>query len=424
MKNASSMKNIRLNNCADRMKFIKSLKSFIGGEKKNINFQQGKYDVANSYFYSAGKPVWMKRNYMQFAQEAYVKNVIAYRAMNMISQGAASIDIKLCDKDGNTIQHHPIKDLLYNPNPYQNHSEFFESIYLYRQISGNAYVFSSSKTQKLPKEIYSLRPDRVNVIAGENFLPLGYQYKVGDKEQNFYTDQVSGLGRILHIKNVNPISDWYGLSAVEAASYSIDQHNNAAAWNQSLLQNGARPCGAIVVKGNDNMPSDLSDEQYHRLKEMINDDFTGAANAGKPMILEGGLDWKEISMSPKDMEFIEGKHSAAREIALAFGVPPQLLGIPGDNTYSNLSEARVALWEQTIIPLAKNTVDHMGNWLSKLYGQKMILKLNMDSIGAIADKREAIWERLEKVNFMTINEKRKQVGLAPVKNGDSIASII
>ena len=407
------------------MKFSKIIKSVMNFDKsKNKKSLVGNLksypSQLNSYFYNIGKPVWMERNYQQFAQEAYTKNVVAYRAINMIAGAAASIGLKVFDYKGHPIENHPIIELLYKPNPHQNKSEFLESVYLYRLISGNAYVFSASDTNKLPKEIYSLRPDRVNVIAGDNFLPIGYQYKVDKREQVFPVDQIHGLSRVLHIKNSNPISDWYGLSAIEAAAYSIDQHNNAAAWNQALLQNGARPSGAIIVKGADGRPSELSDEQFGRLKEMIAEDFTGSVNAGRPMILEGGLDWKEISLSPKDMDFIEGKHSAARDIALAFGVPPQLLGIPGDNTYSNLAEARVALWEQTILPLAENTIEHIGRWLAKLCKNEVVMKLDKDKISALASKREAIWERLEKVSFMTINEKRKQVGLAPIKGGDAI----
>ena len=391
------------------MKFSKIIKSVMNFDKsKNKKSLVGNLksypSQLNSYFYNIGKPVWMERNYQQFAQEAYTKNVVAYRAINMIAGAAASIGLKVFDYKGHPIENHPIIELLYKPNPHQNKSEFLESVYLYRLISGNAYVFSASDINKIPKEIYSLRPDRVNVIAGDNFLPIGYQYKVDKREQVFPVDQIHGLSRVLHIKNSNPISDWYGLSAIEAAAYSIDQHNNAAAWNQALLQNGARPSGAIIVKGADGRPSELSDEQFGRLKEMIAEDFTGSVNAGRPMILEGGLDWKEISLSPKDMDFIEGKHSAARDIALAFGVPPQLLGIPGDNTYSNLAEARVALWEQTILPLAENTIDHIGRWLAKLCKNEVVMKLDKDKISALASKREAIWERLEKVSFMTINE--------------------
>ena len=75
------------------------------------------------------------------------------------------------------------------------------------------------------------------------------------------------------------------------------------------------------------------------------------------MVLEGGLDWKALGISPRDMDFVEAKNAAAREIALAFGVPPMLLGIPGDNTYSNLMEANRALWRQTIVPLVRRVAD-------------------------------------------------------------------
>ena len=83
--------------------------------------------------------------------------------------------------------------------------------------------------------------------------------------------------------------------------------------------------------------------------------FQGARNAGRPLLLEGGLDWKAMSLSPRDMDFIELKHAAAREIALAMGVPPMLLGIPGDNTYANYQEANRSFWRQTVLPLANRT---------------------------------------------------------------------
>ena len=87
-------------------------------------------------------------------------------------------------------------------------------------------------------------------------------------------------------------------------------------------------------------------------------------NAGRPMVLEGGLDWKAIAMSPKDMDFIELlKNVAAREIALAFGVPPMLLGIPGDNTYANYAEANRSLWRQTVVPLVNRVAAALEHWL-------------------------------------------------------------
>jgi HK97 family phage portal protein len=227
-------------------------------------------------------------------------------------------------------------------------------------------------------------------------------------------DRITGRSGILHVKTFHPLDDWYGMSPIEAAAYSIDQHNQASAWNQSLLQNGARPSGALVVKpGAEGMPGALSEEQYYRLKEQIDTQFSGAANAGRPLLLEGGLDWKEMSLSPRDMDFINSKYASARDVAFAFGLPPQLLGIPGDNTYSNLAEARLALWEQTILPMVDQLCDALNLWLLPHFGDRLELTYDTDSISALMPRREALWAQLEKASFLSDDEKRAMLGFAP-----------
>ena len=109
----------------------------------------------------------------------------------------------------------------------------------------------------------------------------------------------------------------------------------------------------------------LTAEQFDRLKAELERSYQGAANAGRPLVLEGGLDWKEMGYSPKDMDFIEAKNGAAREIALAFGVPPMLLGIPGDNTYANYAEANRAFWRQTVVPLASRVAEAMTSFIGR-----------------------------------------------------------
>ena len=158
---------------------------------------------------------------------------------------------------------------------------------------------------------------------------------------------------ILHVQAVPSRSTTITASSpIEAAAAAIDIHNTAARWNKALLDNSARPSGALVYTARD---GNLTPEQYERLKAELEQGFQGAANAGRPLLLEGGLDWKSMSLTPKDMDFIEAKHVAAREIALALGVPPMLLGIPGDNTYSNYAEANRTFWRQTVLPLVNRT---------------------------------------------------------------------
>ncbi|MCE2926448.1 MAG: phage portal protein [Rickettsiales bacterium] len=370
-----------------------------------------------SYMVMPGQAVWMDRDYTRFADEAYIKNVIAHRCIGMVASAAASVSLDLMATNARgqrrELTSHPLLALLKQPNPGQAMGDFFQSLYYYRLISGNVFIQAIAPKDSPPTELHLLRPDRMAVIAGKGTVPMGYRYTVGDKTMDFPVDRITGRSSVLHLKNFHPLNDWYGLSPIEAAAYSIDQHNNSAAWNQSLMQNGARPSGALVVRGESGGSATLSEDQYTRIKLQIDEQFSGAANAGRPLLLEGGLDWKEMSLSPKDMDFIEAKNSSARDIALAFGVPPQLLGIPGDNRFANMQEARLALWEQTVIPLMQATVSAISSWLSPYYGNGLELIPNTDDVSVLALRNQTIWDRVEKATFLTEDEKRAAVGYPP-----------
>lgn len=395
-----------------KVSFGKKLMSRLKGHKHNIPAMSGYY---SSFVNMPGKPVWSGREYHRFSDEGYIRNVIAHRAVAMVAGGAAGVPWKLYRVNNSVkteIKEHKLLNLLNRPNPAMGGAEFFETVYSHKLISGNAYIQAAKNTQGIPVELYALRPDRVSVIAGKGSIPQGYQYKVGDVVRTFKVERISGQSDILHIKQFHPLNDWYGLSAFEAAAYSIDQHNQAGAWNQSLLQNGARPSGALVVKSSENGGyENLNEEQYIRVKAQIEELYSGAANAGRPLLLEGGLQWQEMSISPKDMDFINTKNSSARDIALAFGVPPQLLGINGDATYNNMAEARLALWEQTILPMLDNMAGSLNNWLATYFAEDLRLLPDIDSISALTPRREAAWSRIQNADFLNESEKREMLGI-------------
>lgn len=378
-------------------------------------------------FEPLGAPRWTARRYDRLADEAYRRNVIAFRCVNEVAGSAAAVPWLLYEGHGASRREHeahPLLSLLRRPNPSSGGVAFMESVYAHLLIAGNAYIEAVTPDDRAfldapPKELHTLRPDRVSVLPGALGLPLGYRHEADGVRRDFPVDQVTGRGRLLHLKSFNPLDDWYGLSPIEAAAYSIDQHNEAGAWNQSLLQNGARPSGALVYGGADGAGMRLSDEQYERLKAEVEAQFQGARNAGRPLLLEGGLSWHEMALSPKDMDFINAKHTAARDIALAFGVPPMLLGIPGDNTYANLREARLALWEDTVIPLIRRVADALNAWLAPLYGEALRLDVDLDEVSALALRRERLWQRLAGADWLTREEKRAATGYAPMPQGTS-----
>ena len=206
------------------------------------------------------------------------------------------------------------------------------------------------------------------------------------------------------------VSSWVEVQLSEAAQVSLDVHNAANAWNKALLDNAARPSGALVYKGENG--ANLSEEQFERLRDELAANFSGTTNAGRPLLLDGGLSWQSMSMTPRDMDFQALKDSAAREIALAFGVPPMLLGIPGDNTYANMAEANRTLWRHTIVPLVRRVTDDLSFWLAPAHGGRVTLEPDFDGVEALAEDQATRWARIGGAGFLSDDEKREMLGFA------------
>jgi HK97 family phage portal protein len=260
----------------------------------------------------------------------------------------------------------------------------------------------------VPGELHVLRSDRMNLVPGADGWPVAYDYTVSGRTHRY--DVTGEMSPICHLKTFHPQDDHYGFSPMQAAALAVDVHNSASSWSKALLDNAARPSGAIVYKGADGAAS-LSSDQYDRLVSEMEAHHQGARNAGRPMLLEGGLDWKPMGFSPSDMEFQKTKEAAAREIAIAFGVPPMLLGIPGDATYSNYQEANRAFYRLTVLPLATKVMADLAHWLSRFAGEAVELKPDLDQVPALAGERDQQWARVAAADFLSVSEKRMLLGL-------------
>jgi HK97 family phage portal protein len=353
--------------------------------------------------YVAGRAVWTPRDYAALSREGFQKNAIVHRALRLVFEAAAALPLVL-KSEGREIAAHPLLALLSRPNAREGGQRFLESLYGHLMVSGNAYVEAVS-LDGAPQELYALRPDRMRVVPDADGWPAAYEYAVGTQNVRFAIREDEALAPILHLTLFHPVDDHYGLSPMEAAATALDIHNAAGAWNKALLDNAARPSGALVVGG-----SALTDAQFDRLKGELEANYQGAGNAGRPLLLEGGLDWRPLSLSPKDMDFVESKAAAAREIALAFGVPPLLLGLPGDSTHANYAEANRAFYRQTVIPLVKRTAESLSHWLAPAFGEALHLEPDLDAIEALADERESLWRRVTAAAFLSDDEKREAVG--------------
>jgi len=347
-----------------------------------------------------GGPNWGGRDGGALTRDGYLRNAVAYRCVRMVAEAAASVPL--------VTAHEAAAALIRRPMPDMPGAAFLEGVYTQLQLAGNAYV----EAVRLPGEtagvaaLYPLQPASVRPVRDGRGWTEAFAVRERRGERMIRREE-SGWSPVLHLKLFHPQDDLLGLPALAPARRALDLHNASADWAKALIDNSAKPSGALIYSGHGRMPPD----QFERLKADLDALYSGAANAGRPLLLEGGLDWRAMSLSPADMDFLEARNSAAREIALALGVPPQLLGIPGDNTYANYREANLAFWRMTVLPLAEKMAASLSVWLDEPMGGDVDVRCDLDRVPALSAERESLWARLEGASFATLDEKRKLAGL-------------
>lgn len=363
---------------------------------------------------SVGNPVWMRRNIENFAEEGYMRNAIAFRCIQMIAQAGSFVPLLLQGKAAKEIDDHPLIDLLNRPAPNTTGVELFERLFTYLKIAGNAYVEGVGVTSRKapPRELYSLRPDRMKIIAGRDAVPQAFEYEANGRKVDWQVDPITGECRVLHLKLFHPIDDWYGLSALEPAAFGVDRHNEAGAHNMAVLQNGAVPSGALAFKPVviDGSAQSAPGEIIQAAEKKLEERHQGARNSGRPFVFGGNVEWLTFGQSMEQLQLTESKLDAARDICIAMGVPHILL-VPGQSTYNNNREAKLALYEETVLPLLQWIVDHFNVWLTPQFGDGLKLIIDFDAIDALSLRREE-----KRKTYVELYDKRL-VSRAEVREG-------
>ena len=342
--------------------------------------------------------------YGRAVKRAYLENPVAQRAVRLVAEGIGGAPLMEGDP--------ALTALVKATSAGQSLLETLASQLL---LHGNAYVQVMKDAIGRPVELFALRPERVSVVAGADGWPQGFAYKVGETVLQVPALDEDASPNLIHLKSFHPADDHYGAGCLAAADEAVATHNAAARWNRALLENAARPSGALVYDPGDG--GGLSPDQFDRLKAELAEAYAGQINAGRPMLLEGGLKWQSLSLSPADMDFAELKAAAARDVALAFGVPPMLLGLPGDNTYANYREANRALWRLTLLPLSGKILAALSEGLATWFPDA-VLAIDLDRVPALADDREKLWAQVGSASFLSDAEKRAMLGLVPAVDGN------
>jgi len=351
-------------------------------------------------------------NYTNYANEGYILNADVYACINEITRAAKGIKWKLYSGTGDkrkAVEDHPLLDLMARPNEKMGWGAFFEQYIGFLEIAGNSYICRNGPPGKAPRELWPLRPDRMKLEKGSILEPVcSYTYTAGGVPTHLLPDNAGQI--VMHSKFFHPTDDWYGLSPLQAACRNVDQSNEIQKWNVALMQNSGRPSGALVTE------KDLSPEQFTRTQATLKEKFTGSQNAGVPMLLEGGLSWQKMSLTPAELDWLGGDERTTRKIASAFGVPAELIGVhaAGGLNNSDFKQARMQFYLELILPLMDFVRDDFNAWLVPLFGEGLFLDYDRDDIEAIQEDRDVIYTRNNnavKSSWMKVNEARIKAGL-------------
>jgi len=352
----------------------------------------------------AAPPPWLggwsgtspPRSYEAQVRAGFIANPVVSRAVRIVADGIAGAPVV------STPTGHPALAL------FGRDGAVLETITANLMLHGNAYVEVALGAAGLPVALYPLRPERISVEADAGGWPTTYLYRAGSSLTRYPAETRGDRAGLIHLKGYHPLDDHYGLGCLGACAAAVEVHNGAARWNQALLDNAARPSGALVYDPGDG--STLSAAQFARLKDQMGEQYSGAANAGRPMLLDGGMKWQPLSLTPAEMDFVRVRDNAAREIALAFGVPPMLLGLSGDATYANYREANIALWRLTLLPLAAKILGGCSRAL-QAWWPDLHLDLDRDAVPALASDRAQLWGQVTAADFLSDAEKRAMLGV-------------
>jgi len=354
----------------------------------------------------------ISNNYSGF-EKAYREEVWVQRCINLIASCVSCVPLKLY-RGEEEVTTHPILKLLADVNPLtMNSSELWKATIIGLKVYGNAYWYLERRGKEEPQEIYWLRPSCVKIMPStdtDKYIDH-YEYIPGTKTAGYRYNPRD----IIHFKYFNPDDDYYGLSQLSSVREAISADLYAQAWNKYFFKNSARPDGFFITK------STLTDEQRKMMKKSIESQFKGVSKAHTVAVLEEGMDYKQISTTPKDAEWSELRTACREAICSALGVPPVMVVAFQAATYSTAIEQKKSLWHETIIPELKYLEEVLKWNLVPQFKGAEGLKLQYDLLNVPALQEEASdkYERLFRatgVPFLTPNEARTAIGLPKLKD--------
>lgn len=300
---------------------------------------------------------------------------------------------------------HPALNLLYQVNDFSNYFDNMQLTQTYMDLAGNAYWYLVKDAYGTPIQIYQMRPDMTEVVPAQQKLIKGYLY--GAKEKT-----AMKIDEVIRFHVPNPASAYYGQSCIAAGQAEVSRNNLYNVYENSNLQNNARPDFAVKYDGT------LTQADMKRLSAEWNRLYSGPKNNNKIKIMDQNFSIEKISFAPKDMEYLQGRIMTKKDIAAIFGVPYGLLDT-SDQLKAGLDNVLVYYQRFAIKPRLRRIEETLTEKLLPMFDADLFFAFD-----DIVDESNEfkLKQNVEYVNagIISRNEARATEGYEAVAGGDNL----
>lgn len=336
-----------------------------------------------------------------------------WACINLIAGTTASLPLMVYRTVGNertVARDHPLYRLLHDsPNYDQTAVDFLEFITASIELQGNAYAEKKTIGNGRIVAIVPIRPDIVTVTRTKAG-PLLYTWTDNGIRSEVTED------RMLHIRGFGggPLG---GASTLSVCSSTFSGAMNVERAASGLFRNGARPSGVLSVD------KTLTPEQRRLAEQLLQEKFVGAVNDGRPMVLDNGLKWQQLTMNAGDAQMLESRRFSVEEIARIFGVPPHMIG------HTSTSTSWGTGLEQQTLGFQKFTLRHRLKRIEQAMEKQLLtpqdrsngitIEFNLEGLlRGDSGARASFYQSALNNGWMTINEVRSLENMPSVEGGD------
>ena len=300
-----------------------------------------------------------------------------YSCVRILSEAVASLPLHVYRYTGTGSEkaaEHPLDHILHaEPNPEMTSFVFRETLMTHLLLWGNAYAQIIRNGKGEVMGLYPLMPDRMTVDRDDKGR-LYYEYRLSDDDPFTQKSSVARLKPVdvLHIPGLG-FDGLVGYSPIAMAKNAIGLAIAAEEYGSKFYANGATPSGILEYPGTVKDPE--------KIRDSWNAGFGGSANSHKVAVLEQGMQYKPISISPNEAQFLETRKFQIDEIARIFRVPPHMVGDLDRSSFSNIEQQSLEFVKYTLDPWVTRWEQSIARRLfSDEEKKKYFVKFNVDGL--------------------------------------------